>query len=77
MVFRLVIVTGMSGAGKSIALNILEDNGYFCVDNLPVSLIDKCAILMADGQHGNITKLAVGVDIRNGVELGNELRLKL
>lgn len=45
---RFVIVTGMSGAGKSTALNRLEDMGYFCVDNLPISLISKFA---GDGVH--------------------------
>ena len=40
---RCVIVTGMSGAGKSTALKMLEDMGYFCVDNLPVPLIPKMA----------------------------------
>ena len=44
---RLVIVTGMSGAGKSTALKMLEDMGYFCVDNLPVPLIPKFAELLA------------------------------
>ena len=38
---RLVIVTGMSGAGKTIALKILEDLGFYCVDNLPVSLVER------------------------------------
>ena len=38
---RFVIVTGMSGAGRSTALRALEDAGYFCVDNLPISLIEK------------------------------------
>ena len=38
---RFVIVTGMSGAGKSTALKILEDAGYFCVDNLPIPLLEK------------------------------------
>ena len=40
---RFVIVTGMSGAGKSSVLNMLEDNGYFCVDNLPVEFLQKFA----------------------------------
>ena len=40
---RFVIVTGMSGAGKSTALKVLEDMGYFCVDNLPIPLISKFA----------------------------------
>ena len=43
---RCVIVTGMSGAGKSTALKMLEDVGYFCVDNLPVPLIPKMADLL-------------------------------
>ena len=43
---RFVIVTGMSGAGKSTALKMLEDMGYFCVDNLPVPLIPKLAELL-------------------------------
>ena len=38
---KLVIVTGMSGAGKTIALKMLEDIGFYCVDNLPISLVDK------------------------------------
>lgn len=44
---RCVIVTGMSGAGKSTALKMLEDMGYFCVDNLPVPLIPKMAELLS------------------------------
>ena len=38
---RFVIVTGMSGGGKSTAIHMLEDSGYYCVDNLPISLIEK------------------------------------
>ena len=54
---RLVIVTGMSGAGRATALKILEDAGYFCVDNLPVPFIDKFAELTASG-NSEITKVA-------------------
>ena len=62
---RFVIVTGMSGAGKSTALKMLEDMGYFCVDNLPVPLIPKLAELLAvPGTEMN--KAALGVDIRSG-----------
>ena len=46
---RFVIVTGMSGAGKSSALKTLEDAGYFCVDNLPVALLDKFADMLLLG----------------------------
>ena len=44
---RLVIVTGMSGSGKITAINILEDAGYFCVDNLPVKLFDMFGELIS------------------------------
>lgn len=65
---RCVIVTGMSGAGKSTALKMLEDVGYFCVDNLPVPLIPKMAdLLRVPG--GEINKAALGVDIRSGQSL--------
>lgn len=62
---RFVIVTGMSGAGKSTALKMLEDVGYFCVDNLPVPLIPKMADLLRV-PNTEINKAALGVDIRSG-----------
>ena len=49
---EIVIVTGMSGAGKSTALNVLEDEGYYCVDNMPISLIPKFAELANAGEDG-------------------------
>ena len=65
---RLVIVTGMSGAGRTTALKMLEDAGYFCVDNLPVPFIEKFAELTASG-NSDITKVAIGVDVRSGKSL--------
>lgn len=62
---RFVIVTGMSGAGKSSVLKMLEDAGYFCVDNLPVSLIAKFAEI-ACSESAAMQKVALGIDIRNG-----------
>lgn len=62
---RFVIVTGMSGAGKSSTLKMLEDAGYFCVDNLPVPLIPKFAQLLFH-EHAEYDKIAIGVDIRSG-----------
>ena len=62
---RFVIVTGMSGAGKSTALKMLEDVGYFCVDNLPFPLISKLSELTLM-PNTEINKVAVGVDIRSG-----------
>jgi UPF0042 nucleotide-binding protein len=60
---KLVIITGMSGAGKTIAVQSLEDMGYFCVDNLPPVLIPKFAELM-DQSTGQIGKVALVIDLR-------------
>lgn len=65
---RLVIVTGMSGAGKSTALKMLEDAGYFCVDNIPIQLIYKLVILTSTDAK-EFDKIALGVDIRSGQAL--------
>ncbi len=65
---RFIIVTGMSGAGKTTALKVLEDLGYFCVDNLPIPLMDKFAELTLNG-NSDIEKVALGIDIRNGKNL--------
>ncbi len=65
---RLVMVTGMSGAGKSSVLKMLEDAGYFCVDNLPIQLIYKLVQLTFNGKE-KIDKVALGVDIRSGQAL--------
>ena len=67
---RFVIVTGMSGAGKSTALKTFEDFGYFCVDNLPVPLISKITEMMVDKSWNN-DKVALGIDIRNGDALND------
>ncbi len=60
---RFVIVTGMSGGGKSTALKMLEDAGFYCVDNLPVSLINKFVELIAT-PDSEISKVALGLDVR-------------
>lgn len=65
---RFVIVTGMSGAGKSSVLKMLEDAGYFCVDNLPIPLMVKMTQLTFE-ESKNIEKAALGVDIRSGQAL--------
>lgn len=66
---RFVIVSGMSGAGKSTALKTLEDIGFFCVDNLPVMLIEKFAEIAHDDKL-EVDNVAIGVDIRSGEALG-------
>lgn len=60
---RFVIVTGMSGGGKRTALRMLEDAGFYCVDNLPVPLIDKFAELIST-PNSEISKVALGLDVR-------------
>ena len=65
---RFVIVTGMSGAGKSSALKMLEDVGYFCVDNLPTRLLCRFAELTLD-KTANISNVALGIDIRSGASI--------
>lgn len=60
---RFVIVTGMSGGGKRTALKMLEDAGFYCVDNLPVPLIGKLVELIAT-PNGEIQKVALGLDVR-------------
>lgn len=65
---RLIVVTGLSGAGKSHAMRALEDVGYFCVDNLPLALIGTFADLML-ASKGRMPRAAVGVDVREGVAL--------
>lgn len=65
---KLVIVTGMSGAGKTIALKMLEDMGFYCIDNLPISLMGKFAELSMIDPAG-FGKIALGIDIRSGEEL--------
>jgi UPF0042 nucleotide-binding protein len=59
---QLVLVSGLSGSGKSIALDVLEDNGYYCVDNLPATLLLDVARFLDDGGHARV---AVSVDARS------------
>ncbi len=65
---KLVIVTGMSGAGKTVALKMLEDLGFYCVDNMPVQLMEKFVDLLRENP-GEPENVAMGVDIRSGDEL--------
>lgn len=60
---RFVIITGMSGGGKSTVLKMMEDAGYYCVDNLPVSLINKFVALLAM-PNNEIEKVVLGLDAR-------------
>lgn len=65
---KFVILTGMSGAGKSTALKMMEDIGYYCVDNLPIPLVEKFAELVFEPAT-ELSKVALGIDIRNAQNL--------
>ena len=65
---HFVIVTGMSGAGKSTAMKTLEDMGYFCIDNLPIPLLDKL-VDFTTSIHSEEKKIAIGIDARSGENL--------
>lgn len=58
----IVIITGLSGSGKTVALRAIEDAGFFCVDNLPVALIDSFVSIIS--QNREIKKIGIGIDIR-------------
>ncbi len=62
---RFVVVTGMSGGGKSTALKMLEDAGFYCVDNLPVSLVGMF-VEMTSSPASEASKVALGLDVRSG-----------
>ncbi|SMF96186.1 UPF0042 nucleotide-binding protein [Methylomagnum ishizawai] len=62
---NLVIVSGLSGSGKSIALETLEDCGYYCIDNLPVVLFESFVRRALIGSHPPLHKAAIGIDARN------------
>ncbi|RMX08107.1 RNase adapter RapZ [Corticibacter populi] len=63
---ELVIITGMSGSGKSVALRVLEDAGYFCIDNLPPELL-LASLGLERNQH--ISRIAIAIDVRNAASL--------
>ncbi len=62
----IVIVTGLSGAGKSTALKVFEDLGFFCVDGLPCAMVDRMAHLFQKENPGSYRGLALGIDVRQG-----------
>ena len=62
---KLVIITGLSGAGKTAALRYFEDAGYYCIDNLPASLLTNLIEFFQERDR-KITKIAVAIDLRSG-----------
>ena len=65
---RLIIVSGLSGSGKTVALRVLEDLGYYCIDNIPVALLHSAVREIRSGSGPSAELLAVGVDARSGSE---------
>jgi UPF0042 nucleotide-binding protein len=64
---HIVVITGLSGAGRSTALRVLEDAGFFCVDNLPPGLAPE--LLQLVGQEGKLERVGLGIDVRTGAFL--------
>lgn len=65
---KLIVISGRSGSGKTTALHVLEDLGYYCVDNLPVTLLRDLMQELAKRPAPKITEVAIGIDARNSVE---------
>ncbi|MBI3620594.1 MAG: RNase adapter RapZ [Nitrospirae bacterium] len=65
---QIIVISGLSGSGKTVALRSFEDLGFFCIDNLPPPLLTTFIDLCADSSH-NISRIALGIDIREGVFL--------
>jgi RNase adapter protein RapZ len=61
----MVVLTGLSGAGKTVALRAFEDLGFYCVDNLPTGLLPSLYHALTDGRRGTLPGIAVGIDVRN------------
>ena len=69
---HLIVLTGLSGGGKTVALRALEDLEFYCVDNLPSALLPQLVGAVMHGEEGHQRRIAVGVDVRNrGVDLAN------
>lgn len=65
---RLIIVSGLSGSGKTVALHVLEDLDFYCIDNLPAALLDTLVSRFVDSDESTFDSLAVGIDARNRAE---------
>lgn len=64
---QVVLITGISGSGKSIAINVLEDDGYYCIDNLPVRFLLEVIVSLSQAGHARV---AVSIDARSGATIG-------
>ncbi|HRM22307.1 MAG TPA: RNase adapter RapZ, partial [Neisseria sp.] len=64
---KIVLISGLSGSGKSVALKLLEDLGYYCVDNLPMSLLPS--LVMHHIGQDEIEQLGISVDLRSRIDI--------
>ncbi len=62
---RLIVISGLSGAGKTVALHTLEDSGFYCIDNLPIGLLNEFGHQLSDPKTIPAEEVAVGIDARN------------
>ncbi|MBQ0725337.1 MAG: RNase adapter RapZ [Cycloclasticus sp.] len=69
---KLIIVSGLSGSGKSVTLDTLEDAGFYCTDNLPIALLLDFSRLLVNSKQGLFKRAAVGIDARNDLESLNQ-----
>ena len=72
---QFTVVTGMSGSGKSLAMNVLEDIGFYCIDNMPPQLLHKFVDLCIQS-GGKLERVAIAMDIRSGDSF-EEMRAQL
>src|ERR1043166_6385866 len=72
----IVVITGLSGSGMSAATNAFEDLGYFCVDNLPVTLLPMFARFVANAEEKGIERAAIVIEIREETTLGSMASLE-
>lgn len=70
---RFLVISGLSGAGKTVALHALEDAGYYCVDNLPVGILPQFTSYLAAHDLPHFERVAIGIDARNHPEAIGEL----
>ncbi|MEJ2115670.1 MAG: RNase adapter RapZ, partial [Gammaproteobacteria bacterium] len=62
---KLVLISGLSGSGKSVAINTLEDDDFYCIDNMPLSMLLTCIEHLTSKDSVDYEKIAIGVDARN------------
>ncbi|HKJ52795.1 MAG TPA: RNase adapter RapZ [Gammaproteobacteria bacterium] len=68
LLLKLVIVSGLSGSGKTVALRTFEDAGYYCIDNLPLGMLPELIDNMVNTRQGSVDAVAIAIDARSGVE---------